>query len=361
MRKQKVAIIGTNGLPGRYGGFETLTEYLTIYLHEEFDILVYCSSRSVKKGPKVFNGARLLYLPFKANGYQSVLYDIICIIHAWFTADTLLILGNSGALIFPFKFITGKRIILNIGGIDWARNKWSFWTRQFIRFSEWMCVKFSDIVITDNKHIQQLYKDKYNCDSVLIEYGGNHVHQIPLKEETLIKYQFLRQPYILSVSRAQRDNNIHLLLEAFIKIPSRNLVVISNWQFSEYGNELITRYRNKYKNIHMIDAIYDLEILDQFRSNASLYIHSHSFCGTAPSLVEEMHLSVPIICFRSETNIETTENKGVYFDSIEELLLLLKNITEEEKESLVKNMKEIAERRYTWERISSLYANCLRN
>ena len=64
-----VAIIGTNGLPAKYGGFETLTNYLV----ENFDksnykIIVYCSKTPKKDRLDSYNGAKLVYLPFKANG-----------------------------------------------------------------------------------------------------------------------------------------------------------------------------------------------------------------------------------------------------------------------------------------------------
>ena len=39
----KIAIIGTVGIPAKYGGFETLTEYLTKNISEEIDITVFCS------------------------------------------------------------------------------------------------------------------------------------------------------------------------------------------------------------------------------------------------------------------------------------------------------------------------------
>ena len=69
---KKVAIIGANGLPARYGGFETLTHHLTLNLKNDFDFIVYCSKTPKTKRLKQFNGVKLKYLPFKANGWQSV-------------------------------------------------------------------------------------------------------------------------------------------------------------------------------------------------------------------------------------------------------------------------------------------------
>lgn len=358
-KKERVAIIGTNGLPAQYGGFETLANYLTQYLKKDFDLIVYCSKTSKEKRLKKYNDADLIYLPFKANGYQSVIYDIVSIIHAWFTVDKLLILGNSGSLIFPLKIFFRKKIVLNIGGLDWGRSKWSFWVRKYIQFSEWLCVKFSDVVITDNNHIQYLYKQKYGVDSVMIEYGGDHVKKLLLTEDKLKKYSFLKSQYVLSVSRAQSDNNIHLLLRAFEDLPEKILVIISNWNTSAYGQELKEKYNGKFKHIILLDAIYDQNELDIIRNNAWLYIHSHSFCGTAPSLVEAMNLGLPVICYNAETNVETTENKSYYFNDENGLKKIICGLDQKQAEELSGNMHEIALRRYNWKAIADKYAACL--
>lgn len=359
MQKEKVAIIGTNGLPAKYGGFETLTHYLTLHLEENFSFTVYCSKTPKKQRLKYFNNAKLVYFPFRANGYQSVIYDILTIIHAWFTADKLLVLGNSGALVFPFKFLFRKKLVLNIGGLDWSRSKWSYLVKKYIHLSEKLCVRFSDVVITDNAHIQRLYKELYGADSTLIEYGGDHVLTPGISESARLKYPFFSGEYILSVSRAQSDNNIHMLLKAFEGMPTKNLVIISNWHTSDYGIELKEKYKNKFANIHIVDAVYQQEELDMIRFHASLYIHSHSFCGTAPSLVEAMNLGLPVICYNSQTNVETTENKSLYFNDENSLCTIIDQTSAEKLNQIKADLREIAERRYRWEIIAKKYAECL--
>ena len=109
---KKVAIIGTAGVPGKYGGFETLDHHLVHQLNQEFKLSVYCSSKFYKKEERVqeWNGARLFYLPLNANGAQSIPYDILSILHALFYADTLIILGVSGGIIIPLiKLLTNKQ------------------------------------------------------------------------------------------------------------------------------------------------------------------------------------------------------------------------------------------------------------
>lgn len=358
--KERVAIIGTNGLPARYGGFETLTHHLTLNLGGQFDFTVYCSAMLKDAKLDRFNGARLVHLPFRANGYQSVVYDIVSIIHAWCTADKLLVLGSSGAMILPLRLLfRRKKIVLNIGGIDWGRSKWSYVTRKFLQLSEWLCVKCADVVVTDNKYIQTMYNERYGANSALIEYGGDHVMCPAITERARAKYPFLSKEYTLSVSRAQSDNNIHMVLGAFEDLPDRHVVVVSNWNTSDYGRELRAKYLGKFPNIWIVDAIYDQTELDMIRSNAALYVHSHSFCGTAPSLVEAMNLGLPIICYRTQTNEETTEGRSIYFESSAELAHVIQQLSRDSLAMLRGDLKGIADRRYRWSLVARKYAECL--
>ena len=132
---------------------------------------------------------------------------------------------------------------------------------------------------------------------MLIEYGGDHVIDSTVENFSKTEFEFIEDSYDISVSRAQEDMNIHILIEAYKNVSDRNLVIISNWSTSNYGMKLYEKNYNKYQNIHLIDAIYDKEKLNALRRNASLYLHSHSLCGTAPSLVEAMNLSLPVVAF----------------------------------------------------------------
>lgn len=351
----KVAIIGTNGIPAKYGGFETLVEYLTLHLGSKFNLLVYCAKTPKEKRLTEYNGAKLIYLPFKANMAQSIIYDYVSIFHAWTYADIILILGCSGCTILPFKyFFKRRKLILNLGGMDWQRSKWNFLTRKFLKFSEYMAVRFSDVIISDNTMIAEYLKNAYCRNSHIIEYGGDQAFRVELNED-INNYSFLTQPYYLAVSRIQRDNNLELMLETFSKLPDKTFVLISNWDFSPYGKEVKAKYGD-YKNLHLIGPIYDQKELNLVRSNCIAYIHGHSGGGTNPALTEAMFLSLPIFAFDVSFNRATTEEKAKYFKDEIELMDIIKKIESDELKQISNDMKEIADRRYIWSRISSEYA-----
>jgi glycosyltransferase involved in cell wall biosynthesis len=352
----KIAVIGTVGIPAKYGGFETLVENLTKQLGFKYNFTVYCSKFAYFSRPKYYNNSKLKYVPLKANGIQSTFYDIWSLVHAFSKNDIILILGVSGCIFLPFyKLFYKKKIIVNIDGLEWKREKWGKFAKIFLKFSEKMAVRYSDLVIADNKVIQDYVASEYNKKSELIEYGADHVTFNKIDDNDVNAYPFLKNDYAFKVCRIEPENNIHLILEAFFNFPNLNLVIIGNWENSEYGQKLREKY-SKCDNIFLLNPIYNSDKLNKLRSNCLIYIHGHSAGGTNPSLVEALYLGLFTICYDITYNRETTENKTVYFKTAAELIDLLKN--EVWKNINIKqDLLELAKKRYTWNIIVSKYEN----
>lgn len=352
----KFAVIGTVGLPAQYGGWETLSEQLVTYLDREYEISVYCSSKSYTSQPKKYGNADLIYLPLKANGVQSIPYDIVSMLHAYRKNDVLVILGVSGCIALPFiKMLTKKKIVVNIDGYEWKRAKWSPLAKKFLKFSEAVAVKYSDAVVTDNQVLQDYVRSEYGRESTLIAYGGDQAKTRALVESDRERYPFLRSPYAFSVCRIEPENNIHIIVEAF-HASGLPLVIVGNWKQSEYGKALQDKYSSA-DNLHLLDPIYNGDELSPLRSNATIYIHGHSAGGTNPSLVEAMWLSLPIIAFDVSFNRASTEDSAKFFDSSESLIAHASMLFADEtaRTALSEKMHEVAVRRYRWEGVSSQY------
>lgn len=353
-KNKKIAVIGTVGIPAKYGGFETLVENLVDNLGERFDFTVYCSKKSYDIYPKRHKNAKLVYLSFKANGISSILYDVLSVLHSLFYADVILVLGVSGAFVLPFvKFLTKKIIITNIDGLEWKRDKWGRLAKKYLKKQEEIATKYSHHVVVDNEGIRQHVKFSYSKSSHLISYGGDHVFNVSLKQETIDKFN-LPKTFAFKVCRIEPENNIQLILEAFSESET-NLVIVGNWNNNEYGKNLKKAYNKK--NIYLLDPIYNQEQLNEIRSNCFLYIHGHSAGGTNPSLVEAMCLGLPILAFNVSYNKFTTHNEALYFQNKEELVANLKLISK--NPNILKNnsikMKEISLKEYKWHIISDKY------
>jgi glycosyltransferase involved in cell wall biosynthesis len=360
--KTKVAIIGTVGLPAKYGGFETLTAHLVEELADTYDFTVYCSSKKYTKEERTesWKGAKLKYLPLDANGIQSIPYDTLSILHALFRSDVLLVLGVAGAWLLPFvKLFTRKKIIISIDGIEWKRDKWSLPAKLYLWWAEKLAVRFSHIDISDNESIQDYTSLRYKTISRVIEYGADHTKvNLTPTSENIEKYPFLSKEYAVKVCRIEPENNVHTIVKVFSELPDRTLVLVGNWKNSQYGIDVKQQYSD-YENIHLLDPIYDQELIDLIRGNASVYIHGHSAGGTNPSLVEAMFLGLPIISNGVSYNRTTTEHQAFYFSNEEDLKNVLTEITKEDLRNCAVQMKKIAERRYTWKKIAKKYSQLI--
>lgn len=353
---KKVAVIGTQGVPAHYGGFESLVENLIgENCSENVEYTVFCSRKDFQKHPKVYKNAKLRYCTFHANGKESVPYDILSMLKSiWHGYDVALILGTSGCLFIPiFKLFFRGKIIVNIDGMEHRRAKWSGFAKRFLLVSEAMAFRFATTIIADNKAIADYAVKTYGKTPVVIAYGGDHVFR-NLSEDAqkaiLSKYGVEPDGYAMSVCRIVPENNCHKILEAYAA-EGQPLIFVGNWKSCNYAINLRQEYEN-YPNIIFINSEYDLDILYTLRKNAKVYVHGHSAGGTNPSLVEAMHFGKPICAYDVVFNRETTKNAAQFFKTINDLRSIIRQGINPQ---IGTNLKEIATKEYTWKKIASMY------
>lgn len=354
MNRKKVAIIGTMGVPAKYGGFETLVENIIgENASEDVEYTVFCSSKSYDDRPKTYKGARLKYLPIKANGIQSMIYDpisMLCCLHGY---DTIVVLGVSGCLFLPvFRLLYRKRLVINIDGLEHRRAKWSQFVKKVLWKSEQMAVKYADVVIADNQGIADYVTEVYHRTPTMIAYGGDHALREVVTEkqqEILQSYGLRANDYAFTVCRIEPENNCHLTLQAFAE-SGKPLMFVGNFDHSEYAQNLRKEF-GQYPNIIIKEAIYDLDVLYALRANCRWYIHGHSAGGTNPSLVEAMHFGRTVLAFDCVYNRATTDDQAYYWASSEQL----KQLLADEALACGDAMKTLAQERYTWKKIANQY------
>lgn len=210
---------------------------------------------------------------------------------------------------------------------------------------------FSHEVIADNGAIADYVKRTFGVDSHVIAYGGDHA--VAVDAASVDEYD-LPDSYAFSVCRIEPENNVHVILEAFSKLNADALVIVGNWNHSEYGRALRARYATC-KNLLLLDPIYDLGKLKSLRSRALFYVHGHSAGGTNPSLVEAMHFGKAVLAFDCDYNRSTTEDMALFFDSSALLQQLVESLDKAALEKVGRDMLEIANRRYTWRIVAQQY------
>jgi glycosyltransferase involved in cell wall biosynthesis len=341
----KVAILGIVGVPARYGGFETLAENLVRYHAEsrlDTPLTVWCSAKDNTEQPERLENAKLRYVKFSANGIQSIPYDAVSLWQAISSGhDRILLLGVSGAIMLPLiRLVSRVRIVTNIDGVEWKREKWTGFARCFLRFSEWVAVRFSHAVIADNQAIADHVSASYGRDCHVIAYGGDHA----LLSHAYGNFTDLDLPdsYSLALCRIEPENNVHIILQAWSQLKDP-LVFVGNWTNSRYGRELKKRYAHK-TNILLLEPIYEPNALYAVREGANIYVHGHSAGGTNPSLVEMMHFGIPVLAYNCIFNHHSTRGKARYFGTSEELIREVRSITPRDAKIIGGNLRELARR-----------------
>lgn len=356
-KKKRVAIIGTAGIPATYGGFEMLAEQLVENLNDQFDFMVYCSKKNYDKASrhKHFSGARLRYLPLSANGVQSIFYDSLSIFHAVFTADILFVMGVAGAWILPFvKFLTRKKIVVLVNGIEWKRTRWNRIARWYLFWAESKAIKYSHIDILDNEAIQDYTALRYGSLSRVVEYGADHISKAEPAKQYLKDFAFLKQPYAFLDFDGIGDCQFRMVMDVYAQMPGNKLVVVGN----DCKKPALKKQLAKYlalPNVDFLDYGWGSSAYSMIKSNASIYLYACNRAGTEPRLIEAMSLGLPVIAFNISYNWTTTQNKALFFSNATELKELLMGLEQSELKTIGEMMQDIAGRRYTWSRIAKLY------
>ena len=346
----RIAVIGTVGVPARYGGFETLAEQLAVGITpERAQLLLYCQRSAYPEvsGSPEFAGHRRVFLPLKANGPGSMIHDFLALLHAALVgrANVFLVLGYSGAWALPLIRLLrpGARIVSNIDGMEWRREKFGPMARRVLRLLESFATCFSHVVIADNAALMVLARQLHGIDTVLIAYGGDHTLVPPGSSA-------LEPGYVLSIARIEPENNSHVILAACARSAVR-LVFVGNWTASTYGRQLQQRYRGS-PNLTLLDPVYDQSTLAAIRSGAVAYLHGHSVGGSNPSLIEAVFHSSRILAYDCSFNRATLEESGAYFATEDALVQLL---AQSESGRIAKEPLGALRQRYRWKDIVDAY------
>ena len=349
----KIAIIGTVGVPARYGGFETLAEQLTRGISPvDHQLVVYCQRTAYPElqGGESFAGHPRVLLPLRANGAASMLHDMFAMVHAaWIArADTLLVLGYSGAWFLPLVRLLrpGALVVTNIDGMEWRRDKFGKGARALLRGLEWFATRFSHRIIADNAALVELARQLHRIEPRLIAYGGDHTVVEPKP------FLDLAPGYALSIARIEPENNCHLILAACAAAGAR-LVFAGNWAASNYGRDLKTRYASN-PTLHLLDPVYDVRKLAALRACARCYIHGHSVGGTNPSLVEALFHTDHVLAFECSFNRATLNDAGAYFRDEAGLVGLL---AAEDTGRIPAQTLDALRDRYRWSEIVRAYVD----
>lgn len=352
----KIGILGCRGIPNNYGGFEQFTEYFSRGLVEHgHDVWVYTSNNHPYKN-KLWRGVHLIHCADpedRIGTFGQVIYDLICILDSRKRDfDIILQLGYSSNSIWQNLMPKGPKIVTNMDGMEWQRSKYNRLIQRFIKYTEKLSIKRSDLLIADSEIICAHILDTYKMSATYIPYGAD-VLTNP-NAESLMPFGVIPQCYYLLIARIQSDNHIEEIIKGVSQSEtSLPLLIIGNTN-NRHGKRLRKEYSSE--QIRFLGAIYNKEILDQLRYHTAIYFHGHSVGGTNPSLLEAMASSAPICAHDNPFNRSVLGLDAFYFNDSKEIVKLL-NLPSDQSVSgiFIKNNIRKIEAKYTWKSVITSY------
>lgn len=329
-KKLRIAIIGSRGIPAKYGGYETIAQDLGIELVKKgLDVYVTCESHGFRKNPyATYRGVNLVYFPIIEsirNLSDVILYDALSVFWATFNVDVIYMLSYTNIPLLILPKIFQKTLLVNADGIEWKRRKHNSFLRFLLKNFESFSTRIVDSVVVDSHAIGNHFKDNYGVKTLYIPYGIREI--LPLDSSILIKYNLKPQEYYLIIARLEPENNIDYIINEFKKSGTKKtLVLMAPIKNTSFVRNLLKLKSDK---ILFVGGIYNPALQRTFRHNCFAYIHGHEVGGTNPSLIEALSCCNIILALDVPFNREVAGDAAFYFtkdsDSLSEKIRFLEN------------------------------------
>ena len=331
---QHIFIVGSKGIPGNYGGYETFVDRLTEY-HQNNPNLKYhvaCKAKDTKTFE--YHNADCFDVKVPSIGpAQAIYYDVAALNqcvryikrHNIQHPIVYILACRIGPFAAHFQRVIhklGGKLYINPDGHEWMRAKWSAPVRKYWKISEQLMTKHCDLLICDSKNIEDYIHDeygKYNPKTTFISYGAEtRKSKLADDDPKLIAWYKEKglspKSYYLVVGRFVPENNYETMIREFMKSHSkRDFALITNVS-DKFLEELKEKtHFDQDSRIKFVGTVYDKELLMKIRENAYGYFHGHEVGGTNPSLLEALGSTDLNLLLDVGFNREVAENSALYW------------------------------------------------
>ncbi|MQA07259.1 MAG: DUF1972 domain-containing protein [Pseudonocardiaceae bacterium] len=356
----RISMIGTRGVPARYGGFETCVEEVGRRLVQRgHDVTVYCRnvSESESEQPAEYLGMRLVSLPaLRKKSLETLSHTALSVRHALSRVpDVAVVFNAANAPLLPLLRLRGIPVATHVDGLEWKRAKWSGAGSRYYRMAEALAVRWSDALIADSRGIGSYYADRFGAESDYIPYGAPVLGEIG--SDRIEGLDLRSREYHLVVARFEPENHVHTAVDGYLRSGSKYpLVVVGTAPYAPEYTERINRLAGGNDNVRLIGAVWDQQQLDELYGNALTYVHGHSVGGTNPSLLRAMGAGASTSAFDVDFNREVLGDFGRYFTNADELAALFDAAEADPAATVRRGRAQLGSLdRYDWEDVTIRY------
>ena len=354
----RFAIVGTRGIPARYGGFETFAEELSTRLVERgHHVTVYCRTRNPEP---CYRGVRLQYLPTIRHKYfDTIAHSGLSTLHLLGSRYDALLYCNAANTVFTWlPRVFGMPVAVNVDGLERHRKKWNTLAKSWYRLSEWLATWMPNAVVTDAQAIAGYYHEKYERDSVMIPYGAELG---PVETDDVLRTLGLeRAKYFLYVSRLEPENNALLVRQSFERLATDlRLALVGD---APYAADYIAQVRDTRDPRIVIPGAIFGQGYRELDSHCFAYIHATEVGGTHPALIEAMGRGALTLYLDTPENAEVAGGAGLPFthENLTQVMERVLASSEEERASWRARAVERVRSHYSWDAATDAYEKLLK-
>ncbi|WP_286822302.1 DUF1972 domain-containing protein [Desulfobacter sp. UBA2225] len=341
-------ILGTRGIPARHGGFETFAEQFSLYLKRRgWEVTVYCQEEgSGSFFEDDWNGIHRVHISVPQtleDAKGTIVFDWKSTCHAARQQGVILTLGYNTAIFCALYRLKRIKNIINMDGIEWQRDKWSFLERSWLYLNEKVGSLLGDHLVADHPEIKNHLAGFISKKKItIIPYTAPMVRSA---DAAYLK-QFHLEPwrFVLLIARPESENSILEIVRAYTaQKRGMPLVVLGKYDSThyEYQKQVLDAGNDE---IMFVGVIYDQAVVQALRFYARFYVHGHTVGGTNPSLVEALGAGSPVLAHDNRFN-RWVAGKGALFFSDEQMCD--RQITKlVQDDDLVTEMSVASKRRY---------------
>lgn len=311
----RIAMVGTRGVPARYGGFETCVEEVGARLvaagHE---VTVYCRGDVDPALQGRYRGMRLVHLPaLRRRSLETLSHSLLSVLHliTHRRPDVALVFNAANAPFLPLLRLRRVPVATHVDGLEWQRAKW--WGgagARYYRAAEALAVRWSDALIADAHGIADYYEREFDAATRLISYGAPQVD--PEDGDRLAELGLVRHGYHLVVARFEPENHADVIVDGYVRTgATMPLVVVGSAPYADSYTEKVRRLADD--RVRLLGGLWDQQLLDQLYAGALTYLHGHSVGGTNPSLLRAIGAQTAVTAFDVSFNREVLGEAGRYF------------------------------------------------
>jgi glycosyltransferase involved in cell wall biosynthesis len=362
-----IAMVGTRGVPARYGGFETAVEEVGRRLAGAgHRVVVYCRTAPGEEGkgpeqhrPDQHLGMELVHLPAaRKRSLETLSHSALSVGHLLaHRTDVAFVFNAANAPLLPLVRAARIPVATHVDGLEWQRAKWGGTGRRYYRTAESLAVRWSDALIADAVGIADYYRREFDAPTELLTYGAPIIAP---GADRLAELGLEPGGYHLVVARFEPENHVDVIVDGYRRSgATKPLVVVGSAPYSDAYTGRVHALADE--RVRFLGGVWDQEQLDQLYGNCFTYLHGHSVGGTNPSLLRALGAGAAVLALDVDFNREVTAEAGRYFSVAADVAALV-DAAESDPGAVAKNgvrARELAAR-YDWDDVAAGYERLAR-